>query len=68
MERIKRFFLDEAATAEATSTVVMVAAVGVLLAGALVSYYGLMNGFFDTSSTAMKAAGGRVGSAIDAIK
>ena len=40
MERIKRFLLDETATAEATSTVVMIAAVGVLLACGLGIWYG----------------------------
>lgn len=36
MNSIKRFFRDETATAEATSTVIMIAAVGVLLAARLV--------------------------------
>jgi hypothetical protein len=50
MERIKRFFLDEAATAEATSTVVMIAAAGVLLAAGLGAWYtGLLNVFTDYS-------------------
>ena len=39
MERIKRFFWDEAATAEATSTVIMIAAVGILLAAGLIVWY-----------------------------
>ena len=48
MERIKRFMLDETATAEATSTVVMIAAVGLMLALGLAAYYGGLNGFFNT--------------------
>jgi hypothetical protein len=46
MERIKRFFLDETATAEAASTAVMIAGAGILLAAALVAWYaGLTTAF-----------------------
>lgn len=52
MERIKRFLKDESGTAEATSSVVLIAAVGILLGAALVTYYGGVNSFFSgTSST-----------------
>jgi hypothetical protein len=51
MERIKQFFLDETATAEATSTVIMIAAVGILLGGAIAAYYGHVSGFFGTAGT-----------------
>ena len=51
MEKIKRFLLDEAATAESTSTVVMIAAVGILLAAGLFVWYGHLNAFFDTAGT-----------------
>lgn len=54
MERIKRFFLDESATAEATSTVIMIAAVGILLGGALVLWYGQINGFFSTAGNTLQ--------------
>jgi hypothetical protein len=54
MERIKRFFLDEAATAEATSTVIMIAAVGILLGGALVVWYGQLNSFFSSAGGEMQ--------------
>ncbi len=39
MERIKRFFSDDTATAEATSTVIMIAAVGIALAACLSIWY-----------------------------
>ena len=51
MERIKRFLLDETATAEATSTVIMVACVGLLLSAGLVLYYTAIGGFFNSIST-----------------
>ena len=51
MERIKRFLLDDTATAEATSTVIMVACVGLLLSAGLVLYYGAIGGFFTSIST-----------------
>ena len=53
MERIKRFLLDDTATAEATSTVVMIAAVGLLLAAGLTAWYSNLEGFFT-------AAGGNI--------
>ena len=53
MESIKRFLLDETATAEATSTVIMIAAVGLLLAAGLVVWYGGINGFFESASTSV---------------
>lgn len=46
MERIKRFLLEEAGSAEATSSVILIAAVGLLLATALGVYYAAINGFF----------------------
>jgi hypothetical protein len=56
MERIKRFFLDDAATAEATSTVIMIAAVGILLGTAISLYYAGITTFFTD-------AGGQFGTA-----
>ena len=50
MERIKRFFRDEAATAEATSTVIMIAAVGLLLAAGLGIWYTGISTFFTNAS------------------
>lgn len=60
MERIKRFLLDETATAEAVSTVVMVAGVGVLLSVALGVYYGAFKTFFDTVGGAIGGWGAKV--------
>jgi hypothetical protein len=57
MERIRRFLLDETATAEATSTVVMIAAVGLVLAGGLFAYYTGLNGFFNSVGTGAAKAG-----------
>jgi Flp pilus assembly pilin Flp len=51
MERIKKFLLDEAGTAEATSTVIMIAAVGILLAAGLITWYTGLNTAFQTGST-----------------
>ena len=57
MERIKRFFRDEAATAEATSTVIMIAAVGLLLAAGLGIWYGGITQFFtDAGASVDKGA------------
>jgi hypothetical protein len=50
MERIKKFLLDETATAESTSTVVMIAAVGLLLAGGLTVWYGGLTNFFTSAA------------------
>jgi|GEM_PF-1229530 len=57
MKRIKRFFRDEAATAEATSTVIMIASVGLLLSAALITWYGGINTFF-TDAAGQVSQGG----------
>jgi hypothetical protein len=57
MERIKHFLLDEAATAEASSTVIMIAAVGLLLAAGLVIYYSAANLFFSNVGTEINQMG-----------
>jgi hypothetical protein len=49
MNSIKRFFRDEVATAEATSTVIMIAAVGILLAAGLIAWYGGVQNAFTTA-------------------
>jgi Flp pilus assembly pilin Flp len=56
MERIKRFLLDDSATAEATSTVVMIAAVGILLAAGLITWYGQLDSFFSTAGSNLSGA------------
>ena len=61
MNSIKRFFRNEAGTAEATSTVIMIAAVGVLLAVGLVAWYTGLN-------TAFTTAGSRVGSLTNSMQ
>jgi len=60
MKRIKQFLLDESATAELTSTVIMIAAVGILLAAALAVWYGHVNSFFETAGTRAKEAAGKM--------
>lgn len=57
MNRIKRFFVDDSGTAEATSTVIMIAAVGILLAAGLVTWYGNIQGFFQTAGSNIQSAG-----------
>ena len=59
MERIKKFFWDDKATAEATSTVIMVAAVGILLAAGLGLYYGGIQGFFTDTATQFEGLPGQ---------
>jgi hypothetical protein len=56
MERIKRFFKDETATAEATSTVIMIAAVGLLLGVGIALYYQGITGFFTQAGTNFNGA------------
>ncbi len=46
MNGIKRFFADDSGTAEATSTVIMIAAVGLLLALGLTIWYQKLQAFF----------------------
>ena len=57
MERIKKFLLDESGTAEATSTVIMIAAVGLLLGTALSLWYGGINQFFTDAATQVERGG-----------
>ncbi len=51
MESIKRFLKDDSGSAEATSSVLLVAGVGGLLVAAILGYYGAMNGFFQKVQT-----------------
>ncbi len=53
MDGLRRFFRDEAATAEATSTVVMIAAVGILLAAGLFVWYTSLNGAYNTAANSV---------------
>ncbi len=53
MGKIKRFFWEESATAEATSTVIMIAAVGLLLAAGLTAWYTGIQNFFTSASTSV---------------
>lgn len=53
MERIKKFFVDDAGTAEATSTVVMIAGAGILLSAALTTWYAGVDTILGSFSNAM---------------
>ncbi len=57
MERIKRFFRDETATAEATSTAIMIAGVGVLLGVGIIAWDTGLNTAFQDLGTSAKDAG-----------
>ena len=56
MNGLRRFFREEMATAELTSMVVMIAAVGILLAAGLVIWYGALNGSFNTMANTVDHA------------
>jgi Flp pilus assembly pilin Flp len=58
MDGLRRFIWDEAATAEATSLVLMIAAVGVLLIAGLAVWYGALNGSFNTMSNSVNTLTG----------
>ncbi len=51
MNGIRHFFADESGTAEATSTVIMIAGAGLLLAAGLYVWYNNLNTFFSTAGT-----------------
>ena len=53
MNGLRRFFREETATAEATSMVVMIATVGILLALGLGVWYGALNGSFNTMANSV---------------
>ncbi|MCL4500301.1 MAG: hypothetical protein M1438_00410 [Deltaproteobacteria bacterium] len=57
MNSIKRFLVDDSGTAEATSTVIMIAAVGILLAAGLMLWYGHITTFFTNAGVKLDAAG-----------
>ena len=61
MERIKRFLLDESGTAEATSSIILIAAVGVLLGAGMIAYYAGVNGFFSGAASTYTGYSGEMG-------
>jgi hypothetical protein len=67
MERIKRFFWDDTASAEATSTVLLIGAVSIFLGVALVAWWGYIGGFFSDAGTAMTGLGTRAGAGISGL-
>ncbi len=57
MKSIKNFLLDESGSAEATSSVILIAAVGLLLAAALGIYYAAITGFFSKAAGVIQGWG-----------
>ena len=57
MEGIKRFLLEERASSEAVSSVVLISMAAVLLGAGLLIYWGGFNGFFDKMNTWLTGAG-----------
>jgi hypothetical protein len=57
MESIKRFLLEERASSEAVSSVILIAFAATLLAIGLSLYYGAFNDFFTRMSTWLAGAG-----------
>jgi hypothetical protein len=53
MNGLRRFFREETATAEATSIVIMIAAVGILLAAGLAIWYNSLNSSFNTMANSV---------------
>jgi len=57
MEKVKRFLLDDSATAEATTTVIIITAVGLLLAAGVILWYDKLEGFFNTAGGTLENCG-----------
>ena len=51
MESIKRFLLEERASSEAVSSVILIAFAALLLSAALATYYGAFNDVFHNFAT-----------------
>jgi hypothetical protein len=49
MESIKRFLLEERASSEAASSVILIAGVASILVLGVMAYYGAMNNFFNAA-------------------
>jgi Flp pilus assembly pilin Flp len=60
MEVMKRFFREEAGTAESTSLVVMIAAAGALLVLGLLVWYGDLNGIFQSDANLVNSMASNV--------
>jgi hypothetical protein len=56
MSSIKRSFADDLDTAGATSMVILLAGVGLLLAAGLIVWYGSLHGFFNTAGFKISSA------------
>jgi hypothetical protein len=60
MESIKRFLLEERASSEAASSVILIAGVASLLVVGVMAYYGAMNNFFDAAQNWIGGAAAEV--------
>jgi hypothetical protein len=67
MERIKRFLIDDTASAEATSTVLLIAATSIFLAGGLVIWWPNIKDFLTGAGGAIKDLAGPATSGIQAL-
>ena len=57
LERIKKLWKDDSGTAEATSSVVLIAAVGILLGAGMLLYYGGINDFYTSAHSSTSKLG-----------
>ena len=57
MESIKRFLLEERASSEAVSSVILIALAATLLGAGLLIYWGAFNAFFTRMDTWLVGAG-----------
>lgn len=67
MERIKRFFWDDTASAEATSTVLLIGAVSIFLGAALLAWWNNIGGFFSTAGDQIGGLGTAASSGIGGL-
>ncbi len=57
MESIKRFWLDEAGSSEAASSVLLIAGVAGLILAVITTYYGAISGFFTRAAAWIDSVG-----------
>lgn len=68
MERIRQFLADDRASAEATSTVLLIGAVSIFLGAMLVAWWTNLGGFFNTAGSGIEDLGTRAQSGIGELK
>ena len=60
MKRIKRFVMDDSATAEASSIIILIAAAGILLAVGVALYFNAANDFFNSAGATVDGYAAKV--------